>query len=374
MADESMVRNLAAQADAIWPQEKPLFDRYRLPDDANVLDAGCGTGEITRGSAQMFPKARVLGVDIIDGHLEMARAEMPALGERVRFENRSIFELGLPDAHFDLVVCRHVLQAIPHADRAIAELVRVTRRGGWLHLIAEDYLMINFEPRRLDPDDFWQRGPAADSATPPAPTCASAAHAYGILRRLGLLEHHRRLRRRRSAARAARDVRRHLEGVARRIRRCGFCAHADVTRDVRGALRRHDRDARRSRRLRRVARPCHRRTGICSSRVTSLVVTQSSTRRADPLATLSAPGNNRPRRRPGPSAATTPASVSGSCGDTPVNCVAMNRVAPKLASSPIAAPMAIRRSPITDTIRSTSRRPAPSAMRMPISRVCRATV
>jgi hypothetical protein len=30
MADESMVRNLAAQAEAIWPQEKPLFDRYRL--------------------------------------------------------------------------------------------------------------------------------------------------------------------------------------------------------------------------------------------------------------------------------------------------------------------------------------------------------
>jgi hypothetical protein len=44
MADESMVRNLAAQAEAIWPQEKPLFDRYRLPTEANVLDAGCGTG------------------------------------------------------------------------------------------------------------------------------------------------------------------------------------------------------------------------------------------------------------------------------------------------------------------------------------------
>ena len=31
MADESMVRNLAAQAQAIWPQEAPLFDRYALP-------------------------------------------------------------------------------------------------------------------------------------------------------------------------------------------------------------------------------------------------------------------------------------------------------------------------------------------------------
>ena len=47
MADESMVRTLAAQADAIWPQEQLLFGRYQLPAQAHVLDAGCGTGEIS---------------------------------------------------------------------------------------------------------------------------------------------------------------------------------------------------------------------------------------------------------------------------------------------------------------------------------------
>jgi SAM-dependent methyltransferase len=185
MADESMVRTLRAQADAIWPQEKPLFDRYNVPADGNVLDAGCGTGEISQRVAQMFSRAHVLGVDIIDGHLEMARAKCRELGERVRFENRSIFDLRVPDAQFDLVVCRHVLQAIPHADRAIAELARVTRRGGWLHLISEDYLMINFEPRHLDPDDFWLEGPRRfGSAT--GTNMRIGRSTYRILRRLGL--------------------------------------------------------------------------------------------------------------------------------------------------------------------------------------------
>lgn len=41
MADESMVRGLAAQAEAIWPQESAFFDRYTLPDGARVLDLGC---------------------------------------------------------------------------------------------------------------------------------------------------------------------------------------------------------------------------------------------------------------------------------------------------------------------------------------------
>ena len=55
MADESMVRNLAAQADAIWPQEQLLFHRYALPVEARILDAGCGTGqEARRGQARRY--------------------------------------------------------------------------------------------------------------------------------------------------------------------------------------------------------------------------------------------------------------------------------------------------------------------------------
>jgi len=66
MADESMVRTLAAQAECIWPQERPLFERYRLPDDCRILDAGCGTGEISSRLARLYSRASVLGVDVLD--------------------------------------------------------------------------------------------------------------------------------------------------------------------------------------------------------------------------------------------------------------------------------------------------------------------
>jgi ubiquinone/menaquinone biosynthesis C-methylase UbiE len=160
MADESMVRNLAAQAEAIWPQELPLVRRHPPPSGARILDAGCGTGEGSRRFAEAFPQATVLGVDILDVHLQRARASCAHLGGRISFENRSVFDLGLPDGTFDLTVCRHVLQAVPAADRAIAELVRVTRPGGRVHLIAEDYAMIHFPPRELDPREFWPEVPA----------------------------------------------------------------------------------------------------------------------------------------------------------------------------------------------------------------------
>jgi ubiquinone/menaquinone biosynthesis C-methylase UbiE len=155
MADESMVRNLDAQARAIWPQEQRLVSRYVLPKAPHILDAGCGTGEGARRFAEYFADAEVLGVDIIDAHLELARSRSSQLGPRVSFEHRSIFELGLPEHSFDLSVCRHVLQSIPHPQRVLAELVRVTRPGGYLHLIPEDYGMIHFERGELDSNEFW---------------------------------------------------------------------------------------------------------------------------------------------------------------------------------------------------------------------------
>jgi len=155
MADESMVRTLDAQARAIWPQEVEFIRRYAIPPDARILDAGCGPGEITSRLAKLFPRAVVLGVDIIDAHLDLARSRYSGLAPRLSFDHQSVFELKAADRSFDLTVCRHVLHAIPDAGRVIAELVRVTRRGGYLHLIPEDYGMLHFQRGRLDPRDFW---------------------------------------------------------------------------------------------------------------------------------------------------------------------------------------------------------------------------
>ncbi len=182
MADESMVRCLQAQTQAIWPQEEPLLRRYALPQAPQILDAGCGTGEATGRLAELFPGARVLGIDIVDAHLELARAQHAALAPRLSFAHQSVYQLAAAAGSFDLTVCRHVMHAIPHPERVLAELLRVTRHGGYLHLIAEDYGMLHFQtappptaqpqvgqsPQTapvsdrealLEPYDFWHQVP-----------------------------------------------------------------------------------------------------------------------------------------------------------------------------------------------------------------------
>jgi len=164
MADESMVRNLAFQARAIWPQEAPLFRRYALPPAPRVLDVGCGTGEISSRLAAEWPRSTVVGVDVLEGSVALARSRHAALAPRLSFAQGDAYALAFPDASFDLVVCRHVLQSIPHAERVVAELRRVARPGGWLHLLLEDYGLFHASPASPALLAFWDDVPRAFGA------------------------------------------------------------------------------------------------------------------------------------------------------------------------------------------------------------------
>jgi ubiquinone/menaquinone biosynthesis C-methylase UbiE len=189
MADESMLRNLAAQAEAIWPQEQQLFERYSLPTHARIADIGCGSGEITSRLAARYPQAELAGVDILESSVAHARRRHGSLAPRVRFEQGDAFELGFADEQFDLVVCRHMTQSVPEPQRVLSELRRICRRGGWVHVLSEDYGMIHASAGRVDPDRLWHEG--VISFTHATGTDARIGRrTWSLMQQLGLAELH----------------------------------------------------------------------------------------------------------------------------------------------------------------------------------------
>lgn len=168
MAHESMLRNLAAQAAIIWPGEAALFARYDVPEQGRVLDVGCGSGEITSRLAGLLPRATLVGLDLLEGPLEHARSAHAALAPRVSFVQGDAFHLAFPDDTFDLVICRHVTQSVPDPARILAEMRRVCRPGGRVHVLSEDYGMLHVaaRPGEIDPNRLWREVlPALSRAT-----------------------------------------------------------------------------------------------------------------------------------------------------------------------------------------------------------------
>jgi ubiquinone/menaquinone biosynthesis C-methylase UbiE len=74
---------------------------------------------------------------------------------------------------------------VPHVERILAELVRVARPGGHVHVLAEDYLMLHMMSGPLDPDVFWRKGPV-DFAARTGTDARIGRRAWTLLREAGL--------------------------------------------------------------------------------------------------------------------------------------------------------------------------------------------
>jgi len=62
-----------------------VLDRLRLEGGETVIDAGCGSGRLTRVLAGRLPRGHVIAVDRSSNMLEEARARLADLGDRVSF-------------------------------------------------------------------------------------------------------------------------------------------------------------------------------------------------------------------------------------------------------------------------------------------------
>jgi SAM-dependent methyltransferase len=69
---------------------------------------------------------------------------------RAAMVRMDITDIQYPDESFDVVLCSHVLEHVPEDRRALGELFRVTRRGGWALLLVPLRGDVTFEDAAID--------------------------------------------------------------------------------------------------------------------------------------------------------------------------------------------------------------------------------
>ena len=135
-----------------------LVEFAALPGGGRFLDVGSGTGSLAFAIGSRHGRAHVVGIDPSQEYTAYARDRNP-IGERASFEVGDAQRLSFADESFDAAVSLLVFNFIPEPRTALAEVRRVTKRGGSVSAAVWDY-GAGMRMLRV----FWDAAVASDPA------------------------------------------------------------------------------------------------------------------------------------------------------------------------------------------------------------------
>jgi SAM-dependent methyltransferase len=106
---------------------EPFLDFIGTADNEEVLDVGCGTGNLAFAIAQRARIKSIKGIDFSGAYVENARSQNR--NSAITFEVGDATSLPYADSSFDRVLSMLVLFFIPNATKAVSEMKRVARSG-----------------------------------------------------------------------------------------------------------------------------------------------------------------------------------------------------------------------------------------------------
>jgi len=116
-----------------WTQ---LLRTWLPPTRATILDVGCGTGSLSVVLAGLGHE--VTGIDLSPAMISLAEAKAAALKYPITFHVMDAAFPMLSPQQYDVIVCRHLLWALPEPNQVLQHWVNLLKRGGRL-LVIEGY-------------------------------------------------------------------------------------------------------------------------------------------------------------------------------------------------------------------------------------------
>jgi len=101
----------------------PVFKELQLKKETKVLDISCGTGELLK---KLEGKADLYGIDISEEMLKIAKQKLSS----ATLQKADVHKLPFEDNSFDHVLSTEAFHHYYNQQKALKEMVRVTKKGG----------------------------------------------------------------------------------------------------------------------------------------------------------------------------------------------------------------------------------------------------
>ena len=129
---------------------KSYLSEIDFPNDARVLEVGCGTGAVTRTLAQWPGVFEAVGVD--PSPIFIAKAKELGKGiSNIAFEEADGRSLPFEAGSFDVVVIHTTMCHVPGPEGLVTEAHRILRPDGWLAVFDGDYATATVATGDFDP-------------------------------------------------------------------------------------------------------------------------------------------------------------------------------------------------------------------------------
>ena len=120
------------------PITLPVLEKMRLGATDNVLDVGCGSGWLTRRIAQRVPQGRVVGMDVSDQMIRVAR-RTSLEQDNVLYVTGEAGEIPWEANFFTQAISVESAYYWPEPAAGVQEIFRVLRPGGSLWMLINYY-------------------------------------------------------------------------------------------------------------------------------------------------------------------------------------------------------------------------------------------
>jgi SAM-dependent methyltransferase len=122
-----------------------------VPAGARVLEVGSGLGLLAVEVATAADGVHVVGLEVSPEQIAAA-----ATSPRVTYRRGDAHTIDFPDASFDLVYARYLLEHVSKPDIVMSEMRRVVRPGGRIAVCENDISLIRFDPPCPAFDRAWE--------------------------------------------------------------------------------------------------------------------------------------------------------------------------------------------------------------------------